>query len=667
MPRKQSSKISFKDSRIPVVSQKTTNNAQEDMRLMTDEGGVIIYANDELAREIGIPADDLRNRHLLDSLFFKDIDKITNDKSQFNTASSGQDDRILGVNDGLHELLIGHNQTPYKFYFNWINGQDNRRFLVASSVKSDDVQKWQSILHQTDGYPSITQDNSDHVATNTQTQFLDEDDAILFAQINRDIMCVLSNDWHLTRKNKQCDDVLPLTQKQSFLDIIHDDDKPLVRQYLQSFNHHDSDGANTQHSVEFESRIISNDQNIIVMRWDIHRHGQEYFCTGNDITSSHNNEGSLNKIRQELYEAQALANMGHWRWLVGSDTISWSDQIYKIFGVSRDNFTPSLDNANNRLHKRDIGHMMQAFQRALIEQNDYDIDFRVVHDDGAIRYVRCEGRCEMGVEGDVLALYGVMQDVTEQAENEMALRSAKDSAEHAYASKSRFLANMSHELRTPLNAIIGFSDMMKRQMLGPLGNDKYMEYADSIHSSGEHLLSLITDILDMSKIEAGKYDLDLETIQLGDVVSTAVRMIESRAQEGVITLDNQVDGDGPNIVADRRAVMQIMLNILSNAVKFTEPGGEITISIEERDTHISIKVVDTGIGIPANKLSAVLKPFEQVSTAFTRNHEGSGLGLAITKELTEMHGGLITLDSKEGSGTTALLRLPRDARLKVHQ
>src|SRR5690606_34605642 len=205
---------------------------------------------------------------------------------------------------------------------------------------------------------------------------------------------------------------------------------------------------------------------------------------------------------QELSEAQKLAHMGHWRWTVGNTRIEWSEHLYDIFDIQDPDFVPTLDNLNGLLHRRDIGRMMQAFQRAIIEQNNYDMDFRVVRADGTMRYVRCEGRCELDDEGDVIALYGVMQDITEQTEHEMELREAKDAAEQAYAAKSRFLANMSHELRTPLNAIIGFSDMIQRQMLGPLGSDKYVDYATSIKESGEHLLDLITDILDMSKIEA---------------------------------------------------------------------------------------------------------------------------------------------------------------------
>jgi two-component system cell cycle sensor histidine kinase PleC len=323
-------------------------------------------------------------------------------------------------------------------------------------------------------------------------------------------------------------------------------------------------------------------------------------------------------------------------------------------------FKPTLDNVRQFFHKRDFGRMMQAFQRAIIEQNNYDMDFRIIRQDGSTRYIRCEGRCELDSDGDAIALYGIMQDVTDQTMHEMDLREAKEAAEQAYAAKSRFLANMSHELRTPLNAIIGFSDMIERQMLGPLGSEKYVDYAGSIKDSGEHLLDLITDILDMSKIEAGKYTLDLEKIQLGNVIHTATRMIESRAQEGLLVLENNAKCDDPIIIADRRAIMQILLNILSNAVKFTEPGGKLTINCETFDTYVTVTITDTGIGIPANKLNAVMRPFEQVSTAFTRNHEGSGLGLAITKELAELHGGMLGLESTVGQGTIATLRLPID-------
>jgi len=220
---------------------------------------------------------------------------------------------------------------------------------------------------------------------------------------------------------------------------------------------------------------------------------------------------------------------------------------------------------------------------------------------------------------------------------------------------------MSHELRTPLNAIIGFSEMMQRQLLGPIGTEKYLDYIGNIRESGEHLLDLISDILDMSKIEAGKYELDLEEFNLLKVLRLSCHMIEGRALDAQVKVLCEIrEEDFIDVVADRRAVMQIMLNLLSNAVKFTEPGGQVKAEYFVTDEALSIRVSDTGIGIPASKLRYVTEPFEQAANHFTRNHEGSGLGLAITKELVELHGGGMQIESTVGVGTIVTFSLPKD-------
>jgi len=556
------------------------------MRLVANADGVLLDVNDMFADTLGVDKDDLQNRNLLDTVLFQDFDDIIDDRSIFNNLSSAKDQSPLSnLNAGTHTILIGQNQTPYSFYFDWISGHNGQQYLVASSIAEGENPNWNDVLQKINGNES-------------------DNDTSYFAEINRNVQCVLSDEGIILRHNHIYDEKISSDNQSSFLDIIHDEDRATVRQYIQSLNMHDAEDGMDDNGIKFETRMRDQNNKPLWMFWRIHKKNDELYCLGHDITGLKTTELSLKRRDTELSEAQALANMGHWRWVVGSETLEWSDQIFKIFDVSPDDFTPTLDNANARLHKRDIGHMMQAFQRAIIEQQDYDIDFRVVRADQSVGYVQCEGRCEMDADGDVIALYGVMQDVTAQTEHEMELRGAKDSAEQAYASKSR------------------------------------------------------------SKIEAGKYELDLEKIQLGDVINTAVRMIESRALDGKIKLNNQIKGKEPIIIADRRAVMQILLNILSNAVKFTKEQGEINISIEEFENHISIKITDNGIGIPANKLSAVLRPFEQVSTEFTRNHEGSGLGLAITKELAELHGGMISLDSTVGEGTVASIRLPKDASQK---
>jgi len=314
-----------------------------------------------------------------------------------------------------------------------------------------------------------------------------------------------------------------------------------------------------------------------------------------------------------------------------------------------------------------MGRIMQAFQRALIEQNTYEMDFRVTRPDGETRYIRCEGRCEQDENGEVIALFGIMQDMTEHTRRERELREAKESAERAYAAKSQFLANMSHELRTPLNAIIGFSEMMQRQLLGPIGTERYLDYIDGIRQSGEHLLDLISDILDMSKIEAGKYHLDVEEMNITKTTRLAVNMVEARARDACVDLTLDEIRDDLVITADRRAVLQMTLNLLSNAVKFTEPGGSVRVSLKSDDNdHVILRVADTGIGIPANMLHVIARPFEQAANHYTRSHEGSGLGLAITKELAEMHGGHLHIESEVGKGTTVTITLPFKARVISH-
>jgi two-component system cell cycle sensor histidine kinase PleC len=233
----------------------------------------------------------------------------------------------------------------------------------------------------------------------------------------------------------------------------------------------------------------------------------------------------------------------------------------------------------------------------------------------------------------------------------------KTRAEEANAAKSKFLANMSHELRTPLNAIIGFSEIMESGMFGPLGADKYTEYSRDIRESGEYLLDVINDILDMSKIEAGGIRLAPENVALEPVLNDCLRVVSTRAGEKQLKLGAEVDPD-IELNADRRALKQIALNLLSNAVKFTPDGGAVKVRARRRGGMVTIAIADNGIGIPKAALRKLGRPFEQVESQLTKRHQGSGLGLAIAKSLVEMHGGVMRIRSKLGAGTTVVVRLP---------
>ncbi|MDO1581586.1 PAS domain-containing sensor histidine kinase [Rhizobium oryzicola] len=233
----------------------------------------------------------------------------------------------------------------------------------------------------------------------------------------------------------------------------------------------------------------------------------------------------------------------------------------------------------------------------------------------------------------------------------------KERAQAANRAKSEFLANMSHELRTPLNAILGFSEILLNGMFGPVGSPKYSEYARDIHESGKHLLNVINDILDMSKIEAGHMKINSEMIDLAPLIEESTRLTAIPAQEKHITVRQKVD-TGLKMLGDRRAMKQILLNLLSNAVKFTNEGGHIELRARQSEKGLFLTIADTGIGIPKSALGKIGQPFEQVQSQYAKSKGGSGLGLAISRSLVNLHGGTMRIRSREGKGTVVSLYIP---------
>ena len=259
----------------------------------------------------------------------------------------------------------------------------------------------------------------------------------------------------------------------------------------------------------------------------------------------------------------------------------------------------------------------------------------------------------------VPAIVGAFMDITEQQKNELELRRARDKAEDANASKTQFLAVMSHELRTPLNAIIGFSDMMQQEIFGPMGHERYSGYATDIFQSGKHLSELLSDILDLSRIEAGHLDRDETVFDLGEVIGDCIGFVRGPATEYGVAVRLSLPDPCPRLKADKRQLKQILLNLLTNAVKFTGSGTAVHLDVEVAASgDLTLRIKEQGAGIPDDDLERIMEPFTRLASHHTSGVEGTGLGLAIAKRLVEGHGGSLELVSELGRGTEAIVTIP---------
>ena len=373
----------------------------------------------------------------------------------------------------------------------------------------------------------------------------------------------------------------------------------------------------------------------------------------------------VEKLRdsEERYAvAVSGTNEGLWDWNIVTNESYFSPRWKRILGYEDHELDNVRQTFADALHPDDRDRVMAAVRIHLETRVPYDIEFRLRHKDGHYVWIHSKGQAIWDEQGNARRMAGSISDITLRRQAAETMRQAKEQAELANSTKSEFLANMSHELRTPLNAILGFSELMGNATLGPLGNPKYEEYVRDINDSGRHLLALIQDILDLSKIEAGKLTLDGEEIDVARTIRSCLVLVKERARNGGVELKTDIRQELPALHADQRKFKQILVNLLSNAVKFTPAGGEVTLKAWWReDSGFVFQVADTGIGMALADIPTALSPFGQVDST----HGGTGLGLPLTKSLVEMHGGSLDLQSEVGAGTTVTVRFPSERVVHV--
>lgn len=370
---------------------------------------------------------------------------------------------------------------------------------------------------------------------------------------------------------------------------------------------------------------------------------------------------------QERYAlAEKAVNDCIWDWDMKGDKVYLSPQWQNVLGIGvAESRRASTSGFFGLIHPDDQETMRVLGARHLRFGTPYKSELRIRHRNGSYFWAEIRGQALRDETGRAVRFIGSFSDITERKASEQLLaqtvadlQAAKEAAEIANRTKSAFLANMSHELRTPLNAIIGFSEIMTNKLVGPL-SEIYASYAKDVLTSGRHLLSVINDILDMSKIEAGRIELDHRPLDLANVIRSALVIAGGLARDKGLKIETNLAEDTPRIVGDERALKQVVLNLISNAVKFNRPGGEVRISLAVlADGQQEVRIADTGTGISPEQLPTLFQPFRQVGDPMVRRQEGTGLGLWISRQFVTMQGGTLELQSEWGQGTTAIFRLP---------
>ena len=382
-----------------------------------------------------------------------------------------------------------------------------------------------------------------------------------------------------------------------------------------------------------------------------------------DETARHEAAIELEEAKIQMEEAQALARIGNWSYDVSTTKSHWSKQSFSLFGFNISDNEPTYKEVLDSFHPDDAAKIDEAVKTACIDGTPYSMVVRIRQPKSDVRYVRCEGRSRRDSAGKIIGLFGTNADVTAEIERELALQTARNQADAANRAKSEFLANMSHEIRTPLTAILGFADMLHEDGNLDIAPAQRLHAIETITSAGQHLLTIINDVLDLSKIEADKTTVELIETPLIEILSEVERLLRSSATGKGLTLDTKLSTPVPNrILSDPTRLRQILMNLVGNAAKFTEQGKiiiNVSVTASPENASLIIDIEDTGPGMTGKQSNMLFHAFEQADSTVTRKHGGTGLGLTISRRFANLMGGDVSLLRTElGKGSCFRLKLP---------
>ncbi|PCI38422.1 MAG: hypothetical protein COB46_11345 [Rhodospirillaceae bacterium] len=615
---------------------------------------------------------DLKSlKHALDEhaiVSIADINgNITYVNEKFCTMSGYSCEELIGQN---HRMLKSGLHSPEFYADLWatISSGNTWHGEIKNHQKDGDVYWVKATIvpildeaGQPFQYISIRTDITDHREMESALAIIEER-----FRVSQSFANIGTWDWNIQSGELYWSDRIPVlfggveggmkTSYDNFLKAIHPDDRQNV---IDAVNNCVEKGVeyNIEHRVVWPDGTVAWLHETGNVTRDKDGNPLNMLGVVRNIDSRKKAEQALAERERQLNDAQSLAHVGSWEANLVNGELTWSDEIYRIFGHEPNSFSPSVEAFHAAVHPDDQELVRES--ENLSEQTGlHDVVHRIVLPNGSVRYVHELARSETDADGKLLRMLGSVQDVTDHTLAATAVNLAKEEADKANKAKSEFLSSMSHELRTPMNSILGFAQMLEYNPKEPLSENQKTS-VELILKGGKHLLELINQVLELSKIEAGQMSLDMEDTVARDVINNSIEMILEHANnEGIEIKDQTIGKDLPLLWTDGTRLVQTLLNLLSNAVKYNRKNGRVIVSCEEiQNSMLRISVEDTGHGIPLAKQGKLFLPFERLGLE-TGNIEGTGIGLAITKKIIEQLGGRINFKSDVNAGSTFWVDVP---------